>query len=816
MDRELARLVETRLDQDPGMDVAPGLLVLAALESGESLESALGGESSTDEGDGDASDVSSPVGAYLTSIVVEGFRGIGPRAELPIEPGPGLTLVVGPNGCGKSSFAEGLEMLLTGSNRRWEDRSAVWSEGWRNLHHAESVHIEAHLMVEGTTGETVVERRWGSDDELSDGAATAQTIGQPRGDLSILGWGDALVSLRPFLSYNELGTTLEAGPTTLYDSVSRVLGLDALVDAREVLRQARLGRQQALRAADDVRGELIEAVGILDDPRAVQCLEALQSDDWGLDVVERMLEGAASPDAEGDLGMLRQLAALEAPDGGAVLLVIEQLREAQQAYAATEGTDAGRALQLAELLESALRFHDHADETACPVCGAGTLDSAWRERAERQIEALREEAAEASDARDRMAAATRAAQDFMQPAPGALKDAGRVGIGTGALQAAWDAWLTPPDEADADALADHIESALDPVLEAASDVRERAGAELERREDAWRPVAQRLREWLPPARRAQKGSEQVGELEVAEDWMQRTMDDLRAERFAPLAEQSSAIWSRLRQGSSVDVTSFALAGRGNRRRLAVDVTVDGEDGVALGVMSQGELNSLALSLFLPRATLSASPFRFVVIDDPVQSMDPAKVDGLARVLDEVARERQVIVFTHDDRLPEAVRRLGIRAAHLQVARGGMSVVEVRAVSDPVGRYLDDARALVLTPDLPAEVASRVVPVFCRNALEAACMEVVRRRGIGSGEPHREVEASLERAQSLVEKASLLLFDDAARTGDVGKNVNARFGRRAGDAFFECNRGSHEGVSIGRLRALIDDCEALAADFRSVK
>jgi wobble nucleotide-excising tRNase len=51
------------------------------------------------------------------------------------------------------------------------------------------------------------------------------------------------------------------------------------------------------------------------------------------------------------------------------------------------------------------------------------------------------------------------------------------------------------------------------------------------------------------------------------------------------------------------------------------VTVDGVEGAALGVMSQGELHAMALSLFLPRATLPESPFRFVVIDDPVQSMD---------------------------------------------------------------------------------------------------------------------------------------------------------------------------------------------------
>ena len=53
-------------------------------------------------------------GATLTEITVEGFRGIGPRRSLRLTPGPGLTLVVGRNGSGKSSFAEGVEILLTG------------------------------------------------------------------------------------------------------------------------------------------------------------------------------------------------------------------------------------------------------------------------------------------------------------------------------------------------------------------------------------------------------------------------------------------------------------------------------------------------------------------------------------------------------------------------------------------------------------------------------------------------------------------------------------------------------------------------------
>ena len=72
---------------------------------------------------------------FLRRITAQGFRGIGPEATLDLTPGPGLTLVVGRNGSGKSSFAEGLELLLTGDTYRWSQRSKVWRDGWRNLHH---------------------------------------------------------------------------------------------------------------------------------------------------------------------------------------------------------------------------------------------------------------------------------------------------------------------------------------------------------------------------------------------------------------------------------------------------------------------------------------------------------------------------------------------------------------------------------------------------------------------------------------------------------------------------------------------------------
>lgn len=55
--------------------------------------------------------------------------------------------------------------------------------------------------------------------------------------------------------------------------------------------------------------------------------------------------------------------------------------------------------------------------------------------------------------------------------------------------------------------------------------------------------------------------------------------------------------------------------------------MDGVPTEALAVMSQGELHALALALFIPRATTPNSPFRFIVLDDPIQAMDRPRSTG---------------------------------------------------------------------------------------------------------------------------------------------------------------------------------------------
>ena len=132
-----------------------------------------------------------------------------------------------------------------------------------------------------------------------------------------------------------------------------------------------------------------------------------------------------------------------------------------------------------------------------------------------------------------------------------------------------------------------------------------------------------------------------------------------------------------------------------RRRVAAPIlggSVDGQPTKALSVMSQGELHALAFALFLPRATAADSPFRFVVLDDPIQAMDPAKIDGFVQVLAEIAQTHQVIVFSHDDRLASVIRETGVDARLVEVVRESGSKVTIRDNVNPAVRRQRHLRA----------------------------------------------------------------------------------------------------------------------------
>ena len=819
MDDVLLGIVLRRLEEFPLPEQAVDLL-LAALEADESLSAQLGGQTQPRSKATDITTARTPAGAYLQSLTVSGFRGIGPPATLTVAPRPGLTLVVGRNGSGKSSFAEALEVLLTGNLRRWEKLPAVWKQGWRSMHYWDQARITAEFVIEGA-GPAKVQRIWPVGADFAGSSVTAQVVREKQVGIERLGWTSALTDYRPFLSHSELEAFFGV-PSGLYELLASVLGLEDLTTAAVRLSQARKVREATLAEVKKRLPGLMARLEAADDERAESCRRALAGRTWDLAAARSAAISAPMAAEGGELDRLRRLAQLTVPAEADVQEIANALSDAAAALDAVAGSPAGQARALAGLLTAALQHHDAHGDGDCPVCGRhGALTTQWRQVTQEAIDRLHQEAKAAESAELAAAGARQRAAALMQPVPAVLlAEPPLPGVDTSPARAAWQRWADPPDAAAAAgpaglrALADHLGQEITPFTAAARALSDLASAEVAWREDRWAPVAAEVASWCADAATALDGTAPARMIKAAETWLKAATDDIRNERLAPLAEQARAIWRMLRQESNVDLGAIRLAGSATQRRVELDVSVDGAPGSALGVMSQGEVNALALSVFLPRATLPASPFRFLVIDDPVQAMDPAKVDGLARVLEATASGRQVIVFTHDNRLAQAVRHLSVPATILEVTRRPGSAVQIRTSLDPVEQALRDAAALTADPSVPSEVAARVVPVLCRTAVEAAFTEAIWRQQLRAGRRHEEIEDDLEAAHiRLNPLAALALTGEASKGGEVLPKLNA-WGHRYADTYRALNRGAHV-AHDGDLRLLTADARALVAKIRAV-
>jgi energy-coupling factor transporter ATP-binding protein EcfA2 len=789
-------------------------LVLAAAEGPACLEAYLRGDASPAAPSAEDATPPAPAPAYLEEIAVEGFRGIAGRARLPLIPGPGLTVVAGRNGSGKSSFAEGLEVLLTGTTVRWAERTKVWQEGWRNLHHDGNAVVSARLRVDGDPEPFVLTRTWSPGAPL--GTDQHPAVSGAASDWSELGWDTALARFRPLLSYDELGTMFSSRAADLYDALSAILGLGEFEAVAEVLRVERLTRAKTATSAKDQLTGLRARLTASDDPRAAGLLAALTGRSPSPDAVAAALD-AGHEDPGVNASGTRTLARIELPAEAAISAAVTRVTAARATVDTLAQTDATQLGALAALLDQGLvvnRLRDDPGEPAdCPLCGAeGTIDTGWVIRAEAQADDLRRRSAELRTATVELTSARAALTGlFDANIPRALTAAEAAGVPVADASEAWREWTAAITLAEGDG--SQISDAATWVCECLGEARGRARELDDARAAAWRPLREQTSAWILIARQAVTDALLVTRLKRCEAWMGTLLDALRHDRLAPVIDGAQANWERLRHESNVALGDIGLHASGKQRYASFDVAIDGSQASALGVMSQGELSALAISIFLPRALLPGSPFGFVMIDDPVQSMDPAKVDGLARVLAHAAQERQVIVFSHDERLPEAIRRLDIDARIIEIKRETHSRVKVLAASTPSERYLEEARSIAKS-DLPQRVIPVVVPGFCRSAIEAACETRIRRDMITRGVSHAEVDKEIGTLTSVTTWLAKALGYPVAQGRELREAVERLAGPGAWTAVRVSRAGAHEQIEQIDLSSLVRDTKLLVSKLEA--
>jgi DNA repair exonuclease SbcCD ATPase subunit len=149
------------------------------------------------------------------------------------------------------------------------------------------------------------------------------------------------------------------------------------------------------------------------------------------------------------------------------------------------------------------------------------------------------------------------------------------------------------------------------------------------------------------------------------------------DRFRLLAPLISDIFSRLDPHPVFKDLDFSL-GVYNERGVASPIVRDLEldlEADPLIVFSSSQANVAALSYFLALGwAAGADAMPFVLLDDPLQSLDDVNALGFADLCRHIRQQRQLIVSTHDRRLAGLLeRKLAPRSE-----REGTRVVEFKA------------------------------------------------------------------------------------------------------------------------------------------
>ena len=156
-----------------------------------------------------------------------------------------------------------------------------------------------------------------------------------------------------------------------------------------------------------------------------------------------------------------------------------------------------------------------------------------------------------------------------------------------------------------------------------------------------------------------QGAVLVDDLERIKEAVSWAAQEEAQQRLDAARRHINDYFRRLSQHPAITHIKVTLTSDARSGRNSYDLTdADGQDLVP--ILSQGDMNVLALAIFLGLAASSAGTFGFVMLDDPSQSLGSGHKIRLAELLAELAAQRQVIVATMDQEFREALAKSALK------------------------------------------------------------------------------------------------------------------------------------------------------------
>lgn len=691
----------------------------------------------------------------LVRIRVSGYQGIAAKSPLEIEldPTPGITVLHGANGSGKSSIADAIETALQGSPRVPMTGTGGKAPLWERVHCGRDSD-EAIIDLELLSGRERLEIRCrlnSASQPVEHDVTLYGDNASTRIDLSKTTWKSALAGHRPVFGYAAIERRIRIAKD-LQEFLDSLLAFGGCFDTfkQEVDRcgkkskDAKTEWQNALRSAQRKVAEVDRERGQedqLDLPAIVWPGVDDDVDTWLLST-GLTESGTAIPEVTEEHYQHLVVAANEASEA---LIALE--------VAATTSLHAQLAGPLKQLHAAAREIGDKG--LTCPVCA--TSDVNW-------FVVL-------TDSIDDLVDLTSTTETIQQKL-GALRTATKKDL------AIVHDVLTARAQADSASLPGAFESekfvalldrdGLNATPEIRSATRElcawiqsetwsaivRDARRESNRQRQWRRARRSaVDEFVAVWRHVGTDAREAAAWDSATNRFRELHHTLREDRTELLTTLTRARVQSLLSDADLSVMSMSVQGT----KASIKIVDKANKEMTLAMLSAGQRNALLLSPLL--AASGTGPFGFLVLDDPVHVLDQLRVDCLAAILHELSADRRIVVLTHDERLYENLRAREPTTEVRAVLRDPLTGVVTAPLRGAMWDELLTHAAEVLA--LPSALREGVttsptdlVRGLCRQALDNALRQFVMRACVEQGhEPHAHVE-SLDAANRTKDRLAL--------------------------------------------------------------